>query len=60
MNDHVTRMVHGWVHKHLPQGATEMRAVTSLVDAIHRLIREAESETRKRCASETIEDSQDA
>lgn len=60
MTDHVTRMVQGWLHTHVPQGATEMRAVVSLVDAIHRLIREAENETRKRCASEAIDEDQEA
>ena len=51
MTDHVTRMVHGWL-KAQRAGASavpETRAVASLVDAIHRLIREAEDETRKRC-----------
>jgi hypothetical protein len=51
MTDHVTRMVQGWLHAHLPRGATETRAVLSLVDAIHRLIREAEDETRRRSDS---------
>ena len=51
MTDHVTRMVNGWL-KAQRAGASavpETRAVASLVDAIHRLIREAENETRKRC-----------
>jgi phosphate uptake regulator len=51
MTDHVARMVNGWLDaqrgRH-PDG-TETRSVASLVDAIHRMIREAEDETRRRC-----------
>jgi hypothetical protein len=50
MTDHVTRMVSGWLATHRPheRGKTEDRAVVSLVDAIHRLIREAENQARRR------------
>ena len=53
MTDHVARMVCGWLESHRPlaqrENRAETRAVASLVDAIHRLIREAENETRRRC-----------
>jgi hypothetical protein len=49
MTDHVSRMVNGWFEK-AQRAGREREAVTSLVDSIHRLIREAERETQRRCA----------
>ncbi len=54
MTDHVTRMVNGWLaaQRDDVRGRRETRetpGAASLVDAIHRLIREAENETRLRC-----------
>jgi hypothetical protein len=49
MTDHVTRMVQGWLEKSAGR-AVERQAVSSLVDSIHRMIREAERETQLRCA----------
>lgn len=48
MTDHVTRMVAGWLAK--TETAQRDRQVSSLVDSIHRMIREAERETQRRCA----------
>ena len=50
MNDHVARMVHGWIDRSQSE-TTEGPApeVAQLVDAIHRMIREAEDEVRRRC-----------
>ena len=49
MTDHIARMVHGWFERarHAP---SEREATAHLIDAIHRLIREAEHETSRRCA----------
>jgi hypothetical protein len=48
MTDHVTRLVNGWRQTTQREGS-EQKAVSQLVDAIHRLLRETESATRKRC-----------
>ena len=48
MPDHVARMVHSWFERVRTQDS-EREATTHLIDSIHRLIREAESQTRKRC-----------
>ena len=53
MTDHVARMVDGWLSK-AAESRPEPRAVSSLVDSIHRMIREAERETQKRCAEAAI------
>lgn len=45
MNDHVARMVHGWFDRMRNDAAD----VDQLVDAVHRMIREAEDEMRGRC-----------
>ncbi|HKU45021.1 MAG TPA: hypothetical protein VJR89_42970 [Polyangiales bacterium] len=47
MTDHVARMVHGWFDR--AQADAQEFGVSQLVDAIHRMIREAEDETRRRC-----------
>lgn len=47
MTDHVARMVHGWIDR--SQEAETNSEVSQLVDAIHRMIREAEDEVRRRC-----------
>jgi len=48
MNDHVARMVHGWIDRSQSEPG-EGPAPEQLVDAIHRMIREAEDEVRRRC-----------
>lgn len=45
MKDHVARMVNGWMDR----GEDAGKDPSQLVDAIHRMIREAEDEVRKRC-----------
>jgi hypothetical protein len=55
MTDHVARMVHRWFDRSQTNEALEAEAeakepeVSQLVDAIHRMIREAEDEVRRRC-----------
>ena len=50
MNDHVARMVHGWIDRSQSEtGEGAPPEVSQLVDAIHRMIREAEDEVRRRC-----------
>lgn len=53
MTDHVARMVEGWLSK-AAESRPEPRAVSSLVDSIHRMIREAERETLRRCTAAAI------
>jgi hypothetical protein len=48
MTDHVARMVNMWFAR--AQSAEDRRdSLQHLVDAIHRMVREAEDETRRRC-----------
>jgi phosphate uptake regulator len=49
MNDHVARMVQGWFDKTRTPDEDHDPEVSQLVDAIHRMIREAEDEVRRRC-----------
>jgi hypothetical protein len=50
MNDHVARMVHGWIDRSQSEASDVAEPdVSQLVDAIHRMIREAEDEVRRRC-----------
>jgi hypothetical protein len=51
MNDHVARMVDMWFARvRTAEDTRESRQfMAQLVDAIHRMLREAEDETRKRC-----------
>jgi len=51
MTDHVARMVHGWFDRTAGEDGprNEESGVAQLVDAIHRMIREAEDEVRQRC-----------
>lgn len=48
MTDHVARMVHGWFDR-AQDKSQESSEVAQLVDAIHRMIREAEDEVRRHC-----------
>lgn len=47
MTDHVARMVKRWFDRTQEEAETEV--VPQMVDAIHRMIREAEAEVRRRC-----------
>jgi hypothetical protein len=49
MTDHIARMVNGWFER-ARSAPSEREAAAHLIDAIHRLIREAEHETSRRCA----------
>jgi 2-oxo-4-hydroxy-4-carboxy--5-ureidoimidazoline (OHCU) decarboxylase len=48
MNDHVARMVNTWFDRAQEAGDAG-ESLSHLVDAIHRMLREAENETRRRC-----------
>jgi hypothetical protein len=48
MTDHVARMVRSWFTRN-QQAAQDPNVVPQMVDAIHRMIREAEDEVRRRC-----------
>ncbi len=48
MTDHVARMVHSWFERARQHG-NERDATDHLINSIHRLIREAEQQTRQRC-----------
>jgi 2-oxo-4-hydroxy-4-carboxy--5-ureidoimidazoline (OHCU) decarboxylase len=48
MTDHVARMVNTWFAR--AQATSEPReSISELVDAIHRMLREAEDDVRRRC-----------
>ena len=48
MTDHVARMVNMWVAR--AQTASNTReSISELVDSIHRMLREAEDDIRRRC-----------
>jgi hypothetical protein len=50
MTDHVARMVYRWIDRSPDEvSAAREPEVSQLVDAIHRMIREAEDEVRLRC-----------
>ena len=51
MNDHVARMVDMWFARicETDDALDSRQFMSQLVDAIHRMVREAEDETRKRC-----------
>jgi len=53
MNDHVERMVHSWFERVEGDGvgaeADRALALRDLINNIHRMVREAENETRSRC-----------
>lgn len=48
MNDHVERMVHTWFAR-AEIASDKQAALSELVSAVHRMVREAENETRLRC-----------
>lgn len=58
MTDHVSRMVNGW-YEQAQRPGREREAVSSLVNSIHRMIREAERETQRRCAEVALQASID-
>jgi hypothetical protein len=59
MNDHVERMVHTWFARtraDLASSETESAgALADLISAIHRMIREAENDTRLKCEEIAID-----
>jgi hypothetical protein len=63
MNDHVERMVHTWFARtraELAGGESEeASALGDLISAIHRMLREAENDTRQRCEEIAIESAGD-
>ena len=54
MNDHVERMVHTWFTR-AEITSDKQAALTELVSSIHRMLREAENETRLRCEEIAIQ-----
>jgi hypothetical protein len=54
MNDHVERMVRTWFDRAETANDKES-AVTELVSAVHRMLREAENETRLKCEEIAVE-----
>ena len=48
MNDHVARMVSNWFAR-AQSNEDAHSALSQLIDAIHRMVREAEAETRRHC-----------
>jgi 2-oxo-4-hydroxy-4-carboxy--5-ureidoimidazoline (OHCU) decarboxylase len=48
MTDHVARMVNTWFAR-AQTTSDPQESITQLVDAIHRMLREAEDEVRRRC-----------
>ncbi|HEX4351728.1 MAG TPA: hypothetical protein VHZ95_02415 [Polyangiales bacterium] len=48
MNDHVARMVSTW-YERAQDNEDPTSTLSQLVDAIHRMVREAEADTRRRC-----------
>jgi len=48
MNDHVERMVHTWFAR-AEASSDKHAALNELVSAVHRMLREAENDTRLRC-----------
>jgi uncharacterized protein YoxC len=58
MNDHVARMVHTWFAKLQsdPRAVADPEeSLADLVSAVHRMVREAENEIRRRCEELAVE-----
>lgn len=55
MNDHVERMVHNWFERVECDGTDKSRALRELINNIHRMVREAENETRSRCEEVAVQ-----
>jgi hypothetical protein len=50
MTDHVERMVYAWFERNEAEVSAEpAEAAAELIAAIHRMLREAENETRRHC-----------
>lgn len=49
MNDHVERMVQSWLERTQYERDKQRALMSELINGIHRLVREAENETRARC-----------
>lgn len=49
MNDHVERMVQSWFERTDFEGDKQRALMSELINGIHRMVREAENETRARC-----------
>jgi len=50
MEDHITRMVYGWYARVQQQSEIRVEAALhDLVTSVHRMVREAEIDTRTRC-----------
>ena len=49
MNDHVERMVQSWFERTDFESDKQRALMSELINGIHRMVREAENETRARC-----------
>jgi polyhydroxyalkanoate synthesis regulator phasin len=49
MNDHVERLVQSWLERTEFEGDKQRALMSELINGIHRMVREAENETRARC-----------
>lgn len=54
MNDHVERMVHNWFAR-AEQASDKEAALAELVSSVHRMLREAENDTRLRCEEVAVQ-----
>jgi len=55
MNDHVERMVQSWFERTDYEGDKQRALMSELINGIHRMVREAENETRARCEEIAIQ-----
>jgi hypothetical protein len=55
MNDHVERMVQSWFERTEFESEKQQLAMSELINGIHRMIREAENQTRARCEEIAIQ-----
>jgi polyhydroxyalkanoate synthesis regulator phasin len=55
MNDHVERMVQSWFERTEFEGDKQRALMSDLINGIHRMVREAENETRARCEEIAIQ-----
>jgi polyhydroxyalkanoate synthesis regulator phasin len=55
MNDHVERLVQSWFERTEFESDKQRALMSELVNGIHRMVREAENETRARCEEIAIQ-----
>jgi polyhydroxyalkanoate synthesis regulator phasin len=55
MNDHVERLVQSWFERTEFESDKQRALMSELINGIHRMVREAENETRARCEEIAIQ-----